>query len=119
MINLVLGLCWLAAALCLFAYEWSTGQPVLRIRWLNISSAWFLLVLAGWNFVRWYGGRGRRGEQNRLSVAHEARLRRARQHERPTEPDPNFDFTDKPAEPPGHSAPAAPRNITDQPPSNN
>jgi hypothetical protein len=112
MLNLLLGIVWLAGAVALFGYELATGEALLRIRGLNISSAWFLLVLAGWNFARWYGsraGRHRPAEQHALQIAHEARRRR--QQERPIEPDPTFDFTDRPAAPP--------RNVTDQPPSNN
>ncbi len=111
MLNLILGLFWLAAAVALFAYEFATGEMVMRIRGSNISSAWFLLLLAGWNFARWYASRSGQVEQNALRIAHEERLRRARFHERPVEPDPTFDFTDKPAPPsPGFS---------DRPPSNN
>jgi hypothetical protein len=113
MLNLLLGIVCLAAAIGLFAHDWVTGEARFVIRGLNISSAWFLLLLAGWNFARWYAGRGRRAEQNALQIAHQARLHRGRRHELPPEPDPSFDFTDKPAaQPPS-------RNFTDQPPSSN
>ena len=115
MMNLILGILWLAGAIGLFAYEVITGRPYMRFQALNISSAWILLLLAGWNFVRWYSSRASqatRAENDALRIAHEARLREARYHERPAEPDPTFDFTDKPPSPPS-------RNLTDRPPSSN
>lgn len=110
MLNLILGCLWLAAGAGLLGYEYFTDQTLLRIRGLNISSGWFLLLMSGWNFARWYSSRAWRAEQDALRIAHEARLRQARHRERPAEIDPTFDFTDKP--PPG-------RNVTDQPPSPN
>jgi hypothetical protein len=113
MLNLILGFLWLAAAIALFSYELVTGQSPLRIRALNISSAWILVLLAAWNFVRWYSSRASQAEREALRLAHEARQRRTRYHERPPEPDPTFDFTDKP------SAPPPSRQFTDRPPSSN
>jgi hypothetical protein len=100
MLNLILGILWLAGAIALFAYEMVTGRSLMRFQALNISSAWILLLLAAWNFVRWYSARMGRAEQESLRIAHEERLRRARYHERPSAPDPTFDFTDRPAGPP-------------------
>jgi hypothetical protein len=111
MLNLILGILWLAGAIALFAYETATGRPLIRSLFGGISSAWILLLLAAWNFVRYYSSRMGRAEQESLRIAHEERLRRARFHERPSVPDPTFDFSDKPAAPP--------RNLTDQPPSSN
>ncbi len=113
MLNLVLGFLWLAAGVALFGYEMATGKSVMRIPMLGISNGWLCLLLAGWNFARWYGRRANQAEQHALQIAHEARLRRGRHHERPSEPDPTFDFSDRPA-----ASPPA-RNLTDQPPSNN
>jgi hypothetical protein len=112
--NLVLGIVWLIAALALFGYEFATGERPLRIRIFNdVSAAWVFLLLAAWNFVRWYSSWMGRKDQDALRIVHEARLRQARHRERPTEPDPTFDFTDSPTTPP------APRPPSEQPPSSN
>jgi hypothetical protein len=110
MLNLILGILWLGATIALFTHEIMTGEVYFRIRYLNISFGWLLLLLAGWNFARWYSARAWRAEQEAIRIAHEARLRQARHRERPIEPDPTFDFSDKPA---------PPRNNIDVPPSNN
>jgi hypothetical protein len=111
--NLVLGILWLLGALGLFAYEAITGETPWRIRVMgNISGAWALVILAAWNFARWYSARMNRADQEAIRIVHEARLREARHHERPVVPDPTFDFTDRPA---AH----APRPPGEQPPSSN
>ena len=112
MLNLILGILWLAGAVGLFGYEFWTGELVRPIRSLNISTGWLLLALAVWNFVRFYSARAYRAEQESLRIAHEAKLRQVRYRERPREIDPTFDFTDKPEPPPGP-------NLTDRPPSAN
>jgi hypothetical protein len=38
----------------------------MRIRGLNISSGWFFVVLAMWNFGRWYSAKSWRAEQEAL-----------------------------------------------------
>lgn len=98
--NLFFALLWLAAAIGLFAYDFATGQVRFTIRGLNISAGWLLLLLAGWNFVRWYSVRAQRAELEALRTAHEARQRHSRVREMPAEPDPTFDFSDRPPEPP-------------------
>ena len=109
--NLVLGLLWLTGAIALFAYEATTGERPYRISGLgNISAGWVLVLLAGYNLVRWYSNRMSRADQEAMRIVHEARMRQARTRNRPTEPDPTFDFTDKSP---------SPRGPTELPPSNN
>lgn len=93
-VQLFFGLIWLTGALALFAYEFATGETRFTIRGLNVSAGWLLVLLSAWNFVRWYSTRAHRAEQETLRRVHEARLRQARQRERPTEPNPDFDFRD-------------------------
>lgn len=112
--NLFFGLFWLVAAIGLFGYEFATGTVPWRIRGLNVSSAWLLVLLTGWNLARWYSSLAGREDDDALRIVHEARLRQARHHERPIEPDPNFDFSDRPAPPPTGFRPPG-----DAPPSNN
>src|SRR5262245_34618582 len=97
--HLFFTLLWLSLAVGLFAYQFATGTTPFTIRVLNVSAGWLFPLLGAWNFVRWYSGRAKRAEQEALRNAHEARLRQARHHDRPAEPDPTFDFTDKPPSP--------------------
>jgi hypothetical protein len=94
--NLPFAFLWLALAVGVFGYELFTGTTPFTIRGLNVSAGWLFLLLAAWNFVRWYSYRTRKAELEALRVAHEARLRQARHREPPDEPDPTFDFSDKP-----------------------
>jgi len=101
MLNLILGILWLTAGLGILGYELLYGPTWYRIPGINVSMGWFLLVLAAWNFVRWYGSRAWKAEQDAMRRTYEERLRQAqtRYHERPIVPDPTFDFSDKPAPP--------------------
>ena len=70
-----------------------------------------LLMLSLYNFARWYGRRSRVEDKSKQFLR-EARVRQSQKRER-SEPDPTFDFTDRPAPPGGLRPPI------DQPPSNN
>ncbi len=94
--QLAFSLFWLALGVGVFAYELATGTKPFTIRGLNVSAGWLFLLLAAWNFVRWYSQRAARASQESLRAAHEARLRQARHRQPPGEPDPTFDFGDKP-----------------------
>jgi hypothetical protein len=95
--NLILGILWLGIAIAIFAHDYSTGEVRWRIVGLNISLGWVVLLLAAYNFVRWYGQRAMREDQEAIRLAHEARHRHVPRRERePREPDPTFDFGDKP-----------------------
>jgi hypothetical protein len=104
--NLVFGIFVLLCAIGLFAYESVTGKVPLRMIGLNISSAWFLVLLALYNFARWYSAVAAKREAQAMRYVREARVRQAQRRERP-EPDPTFDFSDRPAAPlhPPHDAP--------------
>jgi hypothetical protein len=115
--NLVLGILWLLGAIGVFGYEAATGKALGRIRGFDISTGWFLLILAAWNFVRWYSARAGKANQEAMRIVHEARLRQARTRERPLEPDPTFDFTAKPTN--ISPTPPSPTETTDRPPANN
>jgi len=115
--NLVLGILWLLGALFLFGYEAVLGVRLWRFHLLNdVSGAWALLILAAWNFVRWYSVRMSRAETEANRIVYQARRRQQERdlEQRPVEPDPTFDFNDRSA------APAkAPRPPGEQPPSSN
>lgn len=105
--NLFFGILWLAGAIGTFAYGLVTGEAPLTIKGLNVSAGWLFLLLAAWNLVRWYATRAGKAEKEALRIVHEARLRQARQQERPVEYNPEFDFTNKPSDaPPPKGGPA-------------
>ncbi|MFO0880175.1 MAG: hypothetical protein U0840_22735 [Gemmataceae bacterium] len=103
--NFLFGTLWLAGAVGLFGYELYSGEKPFTIRGLNVSAGWLFLVLAGWNLSRWYSAKVHKAEQAALQQNHEERLRQARQHERPGEYDPTFDFSQKPTAPGEFQAP--------------
>jgi hypothetical protein len=106
--NLVLGILWLSGAVFLFGYEAAFGKRLWSIRGFNdVSGAWILLLLAAWNFVRWFSTRMSRADREAMRIANEARARhsQSRQPEPLTEPDPTFDFSDKPPSAPGPKPP--------------
>jgi hypothetical protein len=107
-VNLILGLAWLAIGVWMLWADY-TGQGLgWRIRFFpELSVGWLLLVLALYNFVRWYSIRA--GQRARAEEERAAWLRRAprRRDREDVTPDPNFQFTDEP--PP-------PDNLTDRPP---
>ena len=109
--NLIAAILWLGCGVGLFVYEHITGEVRYKIRGLDISIGWLLLLLALYNFARWYG-KWSRVEDTSKQFLREARVRQAQARER-HDPDPNFDFTTPPAPPGGIRPPI------DRPPSNN
>ena len=114
--NLLLAIIWLLCAVVLLAYEYYIGETRFRLRIgdTSFSGAWFMLVLAAYNLVRWWSTRSHRAEQRAKELAEAKREweRRRRNSEPAHPPDPNFNFTDQPPPQPN-------RGISDQPPSNN
>ena len=109
--NLIGAIVWLTFGLGLFLYEYQVGYVPLMIQGLNISFGWIGLVLGVYNLARWYAKRSI-VEDNSARMIREARVRQSQRRER-QEPDPTFDFSDRPAPPNGIRPPI------DQPPSNN
>ena len=112
--NLVLALLSLLGAVSLISYELVRGKPLWTIRGTNLSASWLLVVMALYNFARWWSVRSYRAQQRALRAEDAARYRRLHDRDRP-EPDPTFDFTSPapPENPPPGQSPA------DRPPSNN
>jgi hypothetical protein len=108
--NLIAAVLWLGCGIGLFVYEHFTGEVRYKIRGLDISIGW-LLLMALYNFARWYG-KWSRVEDTSKQFLREARVRQAQVRERP-EPDPNFDFSTQPTPPEGIRPPI------DRPPSKN
>ena len=109
--NLIAAVVWLTAGVGLFVYEAVTGRRPITIVGLNISVGWLCMLVSLYNLARWYS-RWSRVEDKSVQMIREARVRQAQRRER-SEPDPTFDFTDRPA-PTGEIRPPV-----DRPPSNN
>ena len=93
--RLVAAIGWLGFGVGLFLYEQTTGAVPFRIRGLDISFGWLMLVLALYNLARWYSQKAL-VEDKSMQLVREARARQSQRRERP-EPDPTFDFSDRPA----------------------
>jgi hypothetical protein len=95
-----MGIIWLVGGIGLISWELYTGKTLRLIRGTEISASWVLLLLALYNFVRWWSSRAYRAAQRELASQHAARMRQVRYRERPEQLDPNFDFSDKPPQSP-------------------
>jgi len=107
--NLILGLAWLAAGVALIVWDATAGGPAPYLRGPNnLSLGWVMLLLAGYNLLRWYAGRRRGPRRDPVHEMLEARRRARRERpEPPGPPDPNFIFTDEPSPPPAEGLPPA------------
>jgi uncharacterized membrane protein len=87
-VKLFLTLFWLVPGLALLVHDLVTGQPtaVPMGRW-QLPFAWICLLLAAFNFVRWWSARSRDQTARQAAVRQRPR--------KPTgEPDPAFRFDD-------------------------
>jgi hypothetical protein len=101
--NFVLAIICLSGAIALFGYQAVTGTERYRILGTNLSAGWMLLLLAAWNFVRWYSRQTLRAVH---SIPPPPVRRRSREFEE-SEYNPAFDF-DNPAPPDDRITPAGP-----------
>lgn len=95
-LNLGLAILWVVLGGGILAVDFIRGETSVPVYLLgNISIGWPCLVLATYNLARWLAGRGTnttpRGPVNPLRVP---------RREGETEPDPAFDFSDRPPQPP-------------------
>jgi hypothetical protein len=97
----ILAICWFVVGVGWIVYDTYTGTPALAIPGVGCSPGWVCLLLALYNFVRWWGRRQSRAHRE---AERHARLERHYRHHPPPvrlePPDPNFDFSDKPPPPP-------------------
>jgi hypothetical protein len=100
--NLFMALLFAWIGVGLLAYEWHTGTRPLTLLGTDISAAWLALLVSAYNFVRWWAARNARAQKLELlrmqQQLEELRARRRREEQPPREPDPTFDFTDRPKE---------------------
>jgi hypothetical protein len=93
LMNVCLAVLWLCLGTLLLAEEWTTGRPRFVIPYTTVSAAWAVLLLGGYNVLRWWlAGYAERSARTPRTVS---TLQRPLQHppgERPAEYDPNFDF---------------------------
>ena len=97
-LNLFMGAFWLLLGGALVVYTWVDPIGAPRVWDTNISIGWVGIVLALYNFARWWSSRSLARDQRAML---EARMRRelaeCRDHPEPErEPDPTFDFGRQP-----------------------
>ena len=107
MFSFILGCAWLICGVGLLVYQaLSPDNPrlTMNVAGMAISPGWIMIILAGYNFIRWWF-------RARLSLCPGAAppdaypRQRVRRIEEPTERDPNFIFTEDPPPPPRHDVP--------------
>lgn len=99
MLFFTLAWAWLIGGVGLLVYQTLSGDDRLTLHVFDVplSAGWIMVVMSGYNFVRWWTRRGApvvRREAGPLS-----RRQRVRRVVEPTERDPNFIFTDDPPPP--------------------
>jgi hypothetical protein len=99
MLNLLLALFWFLLGVAILVWHGTTDDQALRLPFggRHISAGWLAMALVVYNLARWWSVRSA-GLQRQAAREAEARQRErdARRHEPIGEPDPNFDFTDRP-----------------------
>jgi hypothetical protein len=96
-INLFMAMFWLLLGLGLVIYHTMfPGEQFLRMRFLDISPGWLIMVLAVWNLIRWWSLR--QAEKDR-QYEEDLAYKRQRRHEGEPKrerveepPNPEFDF---------------------------
>jgi hypothetical protein len=96
MLYLILALVWLTCGVGILVYQAASGDQhlSLHLAGATFSSGWLMLVLSAYNLLRWWTRRPSPPLRGTSPLA--ARRQRARRAEEPSEPDPNFNFTDDP-----------------------
>jgi hypothetical protein len=101
--NFALAIICFSGAIALFGYQAVAGTEKFRIIGTDLSAGWMLLLLAAWNFVRWYSSQSLRAAR----YAPPPPVRRRPQGTEELEYNPAFDFNN-PSPPDERVAPAAP-----------
>jgi hypothetical protein len=111
-LNLFMAIFWLVIGAGLVIYHTLyPDEQAFRLRFIDVSPGWLILVLALWNVVRWWGARAaEKDRQFHEQLAFQRQRKHyeelARKEEKPVV-NPEFDFS-KPA-PPDGEAPAGDR----------
>ncbi len=96
-VNLVLGLVWAALALAAFVLPLvNPDVRALRIGGTGLNAGWLAVLFAVYNLVRWLSLRLAAQRRRLLEEMEERRYRARRNPGAETEPDPAFDFRDRP-----------------------
>jgi hypothetical protein len=92
-----LALIWLVCGLGVLTYQAASGDTRLSLHILgtSVSSGWVMLVMAGYNFLRWWSRRPM-SRTPRYTVRDRDRRHRRRHDDETRERNPDFIFTDDP-----------------------
>lgn len=98
-INLFLAFFWMVAGCGIMIWDsQKPGGPTFVIRGTTISIGWLGVIMGLYNVVRWWAVRSNQALR-RAREEEEARRHLAAQRRPTVEPDPNFQFTDRPPRP--------------------
>ena len=102
-LNLIMCAFWLLVAAALLITGYTTGKWYLTVNLGGgpFSGGWLALILALYNLARWWSVRSYRRQRQAEQEAFAQRAQRHRAEGRGPEqpPDPNFNFTELPADP--------------------
>jgi hypothetical protein len=90
---------WLIVGILLIGYQTTTGDRrlVFPLGTTELPLGYFVLILSAYNLLRWYMLRPRpMRERSEPTSSLERHVMRSHHEEPPPEPDPAFDFSNKP-----------------------
>jgi hypothetical protein len=92
-LNLIMGVLWLLLGGALLVFSWTDPVRAPRLWETNISIGWVGIVLALYNFARWWNRRSYVRQQQQLAELSRRREQRPSDQRTEEERDPTFDFT--------------------------
>lgn len=98
--NLFMAVFWLFLGVGLVVYHGlNPDEPFLRLRGFDFSPGWLAIFLAMYNLVRWWGSRSTNDYEQEFEDRQEYLRNRGKYSTiKPSEPDPNFDFSQESGE---------------------
>ena len=94
-VNLFMAMFWLTVAVGAFVLSWAEpGLPILSLAGSGLNVGWLALAFCAYNLVRWLSTRAA-VQRERLEERPACPPRRRRTGE-DAEPNPDFDFSDRP-----------------------
>lgn len=96
--NLFMAIFWLTLAIAAFVVSWlKPGLPYLEIAGSGLNAGWLALVFGAYNLVRWLSTRMSAERKRMLEQMSGRRNRPRREFAEDSEPNPAFDFGDRPS----------------------
>ncbi len=99
-VKLLVAVFWLLVGGSLIFWQWiQPGKTFLTLGNTGISAGWLAILLALYNFIRWWSGRSYLAQRRAWEEAEARRFshRHHRERQAAQEPNPLFDFSDNPS----------------------